>query len=240
MKFDVKSNSYGKILSIELFVDENSVFCFDLDDTLYKEIDFLKSAYKEIAQHFSDQDWRKTYEVMLDDFCNKRNVFARLVENSRDQSTSIATLLKFYRNHFPQIKLDKDTSTFLSRLKKNDLKTALITDGRSKTQRNKLKALGLEKFFDLVIISEEIGSEKPAKANFQIVEKFFGNGEFLYIADNFNKDFVTPNNLGWLTIALKDNGQNIHTFRKNLLDSNFFPKFQIDSLAEINLKTKNK
>ena len=27
----------------------NKVFVFDLDDTLYKEIDFLRSAYREIA-----------------------------------------------------------------------------------------------------------------------------------------------------------------------------------------------
>lgn len=27
------------------------VICFDLDDTLYKEIDYLKSAYREIAEY---------------------------------------------------------------------------------------------------------------------------------------------------------------------------------------------
>ena len=27
------------------------VVCFDLDDTLYKEIDFLESAYKDIAEY---------------------------------------------------------------------------------------------------------------------------------------------------------------------------------------------
>jgi len=28
---------------------KDTVVVFDLDDTLYKEIDFLKSAYKEVA-----------------------------------------------------------------------------------------------------------------------------------------------------------------------------------------------
>ena len=28
---------------------KNKIFIFDLDDTLYKEIDFLYSAYREIA-----------------------------------------------------------------------------------------------------------------------------------------------------------------------------------------------
>ena len=30
------------------------VVCFDLDDTLYKEIDYLKSAYREIASYAAD------------------------------------------------------------------------------------------------------------------------------------------------------------------------------------------
>jgi len=29
---------------------KNKIFVFDLDDTLYKEIDFLYSAYREIAR----------------------------------------------------------------------------------------------------------------------------------------------------------------------------------------------
>ena len=31
------------------------VVVFDLDDTLYKEIDYLKSAFQEIADYFRDQ-----------------------------------------------------------------------------------------------------------------------------------------------------------------------------------------
>ena len=30
------------------------VICFDLDDTLYKEIDYLKSAYREIAGYTTE------------------------------------------------------------------------------------------------------------------------------------------------------------------------------------------
>ena len=35
-------------------VTRNKVIVFDLDDTLYKEIDYLKSAYHEIADWFRD------------------------------------------------------------------------------------------------------------------------------------------------------------------------------------------
>jgi putative hydrolase of the HAD superfamily len=142
-------------------------------------------------------------------------------------------LLKVYRDHFPDIELNKTTSEFLKKLKVMKLGTALISDGRAKTQRNKLKALGLEKFFDLVIISEEIGTEKPSKRNFQTVEDFFGNGEYVYIADNYKKDFVAPNELGWVTVALKDNGQNIHKANLKQIKKECLPGYTISSFKEI-------
>lgn len=37
---------------------KRKIIVFDLDDTLYKEVDFLKSAYQEIASWLED-----TYEL---------------------------------------------------------------------------------------------------------------------------------------------------------------------------------
>ena len=39
---------------------------FDLDDTLYYEIDYLKSAYQEIATSVSEKDSPSIYAQMLD------------------------------------------------------------------------------------------------------------------------------------------------------------------------------
>ena len=56
---------------------KNKIFVFDLDDTLYKEIDFLHSAYREIAQwvelKFSLND---IYPFMLRVYENKLDVFS--------------------------------------------------------------------------------------------------------------------------------------------------------------------
>lgn len=48
-----------------LSIDSTTTLVFDLDDTLYKEIDFLKSAYQQIAQHLNASDWRATYALMF-------------------------------------------------------------------------------------------------------------------------------------------------------------------------------
>lgn len=39
---------------------KRKIIVFDLDDTLYKEVDFLKSAYQEIASWLED-----TYELRV-------------------------------------------------------------------------------------------------------------------------------------------------------------------------------
>ena len=58
---------------------QNKVVVFDLDDTLYKEVDFLKSAYNEIADGVASQCKRTdVYEKMWKWWQEGENVFERL------------------------------------------------------------------------------------------------------------------------------------------------------------------
>ena len=50
--------------------------------------------------------------------------------------------------------------------------------------------------------------------------------------NNFNKDFVAPNKLGWSTIGLLDDGRNIHKQNHNL-SSEYLPKYFVKSLDDI-------
>lgn len=185
----------------------DTVICFDLDDTLYKEIDYLKSAYKEIAVTVGHPEAAKQ---MLDWYYAKENAFEKLIE-SYGLSITISDCLKIYRNHFPDISLDASVKEYLVELKEDDAKLGLISDGRSITQRNKIKALGLEGLFDIEVISEEFGFEKPSLQNFRVVmERFPERTRFIYVGDNPAKDFIAPNQLGWRTYCLKNDGRNIH------------------------------
>lgn len=172
---------------------------FDLDDTLYYELDFLKSAYKEIAQTISKNNFEPILEQMLNLYADNEDVFGYL---SLKYSFPKDDLLKIYREHFPEVNLRKEVREILDRLQNDDVKMGLLTDGRSLTQRNKIKALGIEKYFNKIIISEEFGSEKPDEKNYRI---FLEPGyEYYYVADNPKKDFITPNILGWHTVMIED------------------------------------
>ena len=146
---------------------KNKIFIFDLDDTLYKEIDFLYSAYREIAGWIELKfSLKGIYAFMLETYKEQADVFSRLID-TYDLSLTKADLLSIYRSHRPNIRLELDTLKVLEVLKR-DFTLGMITDGRSITQRNKFQALGLEQFIENenLVISEEFGSEKPSERNF--------------------------------------------------------------------------
>ncbi|QMU27341.1 HAD family hydrolase [Adhaeribacter radiodurans] len=193
--------------------NENTFVVFDLDDTIYQEIDFLRSAYRHIAGLLQPSVKKDLFDEMWFRYTNKENVFEWLMKEHASllPNITISFLLNEYRSHLPQITLSEDALEFLDYLKEAKILCGLITDGRSITQRNKLKALGIETYFADIIISEEFGSEKPNERNFLFFEQKYSDKEFYYIGDNTAKDFIVPAKLGWHTVCLENNGQNIHS-----------------------------
>jgi putative hydrolase of the HAD superfamily len=189
----------------------NTVFVFDLDDTLYSEKDFVRSGISFVRRWLSGRS-----EVVnlpsLECLCiNSAEWIEALMKIDEVRKiTSKEELLELYRNHFPDISLRHCALDLLDLIKKKSAPIALITDGRSITQRNKLKSLNIAEYFDLIVISEEFGSQKPCLENFVEVQKRWPLMSYCYIADNTAKDFIAPKALGWTTIGLLDKGDNIH------------------------------
>lgn len=205
-----------------LNLNENSFFVFDLDDTLYNEIDFLKSGYKIIAKYLEPLIQADIFPQMIEKYTTnaKDDIFQWVVE-SYSSSIEKKQLLDIYRSHIPSITLNEDSSRLIMELTQNNIKMGIITDGRSVTQRNKLKSLGIINNFSELIISEEFGSEKPAKRNYQYFELKYPNYNFYFFGDNPEKDFTAPLELGWKTFCLLDRGENIHPQNlSNLINTN--------------------
>lgn len=219
---------------MQLIIDSNSFLVFDLDDTLFQELDYLKSGYAHIASELGGDRHASVYEAMLDKYQNRENVFEWLVTEFRPSvpNLDIQLLLKLYREHLPNITLSESTLAFIDKLKKKRVPAGLITDGRSLTQRNKLKSLGIADFFQDVIISEEFGSEKPDERNFLYFEKKYPGRTFCFFGDNTSKDFIVPAKLGWKTVCLKSSGSHIH---QQTFDKHPVPDFVITGFHEIEL-----
>jgi putative hydrolase of the HAD superfamily len=212
-----------------MILPSSKIFVFDLDDTLYSERDFEISGIEFVYNYFSVK------HIKLDTILNERKNWIEQIINCSNNQISLQMVLDIYRNHIPSIRLYKDAKVLLERLLSQEIDMSLITDGRSITQRNKLRALGIESYFKNIIISEEVKSEKPSEYNFRMVMNNKHAENFVYIADNPNKDFITPNKLGWTSICLLDRGQNIHKQNFNI-SNEYLPHYFINSFDEIVLK----
>jgi putative hydrolase of the HAD superfamily len=209
-----------------MILPSSKIFVFDLDDTLYSERDFEKSGIEFVYDNLNIK------HISLETILNNRNNWIELIIDGANNQITKQIVLDIYRNHFPSIQLYKDSKNFLEKLLSQGNDMSLITDGRSITQRNKLRALGIDSFFKNIIISEEINSEKPSEYNFRMIMNNKNAENYIYIADNPNKDFITPNKLGWTSICILDRGQNVHNQNFNL-STDFLPQYSINSFEEI-------
>jgi putative hydrolase of the HAD superfamily len=212
-----------------------TVLVFDLDDTLYSERCYEASGIAAAWKQLIELSPQIKLHTSLESLLRNRKHWIEIILNieKKDSKIDKEYLLTIFRNHYPEIELYKDSTNLLSFLVENSAKLAMITDGRSVSQRLKLKALNIEQFFNPICISEEIGSNKPNKSSYEFIEKKFEGYKYIYIGDNPKKDFVTPNKLGWYTYGLKDRGSNVHPQNIQINDPSFQPSYWLNSLDEL-------
>lgn len=194
---------------------------FDLDDTLFKEIGYVTSAYRAIADAIGNSGEMRPSEVfdILEEAENTQKGFdilaARLWQRNPATRFDVAAMLDIYRTHVPDLRLSPGAKEALDSLKSRGTAIGLITDGRSGTQRAKIEALHLADYIapDNIIISGEIGADKTTPTPFRLImERNRAETTFTYVGDNPAKDFRWPNALGWHTVQLDDpTGANIHS-----------------------------
>lgn len=213
---------------------QNKVVVFDLEDTLYKEIDFLKSGYIAVADYLTreigisclyDEMW-ETYQA------GEKDVFQTIIDRHHI-TIEKNRLINVYRYHIPQIQLDDETKCVLRQFQ-SKFHLALITDGRTETKRNVINALEIPKYIDWsdIYISEDVGFLKTEPCSFIRIMEKRPNCQYVYVGDNNEKDFVIPNQLGWDTICLLDDGQHIHK-QDFSLENDYLPKYRINTITEL-------
>ncbi len=174
---------------------------FDLDDTLldrdkaiekmfsiilekcYGEVE--RSAKSEMLQKFKEYDNRgygysnkvKVLESLFDVFPPKY----RLPGNC---------IMDFWNNNFPGcFSINQDTINIVNNIRMH-AKVAIITNGSTQRQKDKIINTNLDSCFDIVIISDEVGYSKPDKHIFELaLNKLDVQPETaLFVGDNIEKD----------------------------------------------------
>jgi putative hydrolase of the HAD superfamily len=191
---------------------------FDMDDTLYPEMQFvdggLAAAAVAAAERFGVHGepllraMRSALTHDLERYGRARNVFDEALAANciTPDPQTIAWLVSVYRTHEPDLTPYADVKPALEVLAPL-VPLGLITDGPLEVQRRKFDSLALRGYFAHVVFTDEHGPDagKPSPAGFRIVEELMGlpGHALAYVADNPAKDFVGARDLGWKTVRVR-------------------------------------
>jgi putative hydrolase of the HAD superfamily len=211
---------------------------FDLDDTLYPEIDFVSGGYRAVARFVSDRYGRNCTEIFYTMMATlaregRGAVIPTVLERFCDSSVSLQEIVGIYRRHLPRIRMFPGYGCLLRRLGRN-YRLGILTDGNPEAQRRKVEALGLDHAVDKIIYTWDYGEEigKPHPLTFLLMLDYLRAEppSALYVGDNPDKDCRGAHGAGMLFAQLRvswlhGNGTTLQELQK--------PEFVIDSLYQL-------
>lgn len=214
------------------------VIVFDLDDTLYEEIDYVYSGFKNVSKYFCEKyeiEEKLFYSDMLDILENdgRGQVFNKVLKKYNIFSNkSLKKSISLYRLHTPKISLPTKSIEILNYYKELGVPLYLVTDGNKVVQANKIEALGLKKFMKFMYITHRYGQNnaKPSTYCFEKIAKTekVKYSDIVYIGDNINKDFINIKKLGYRTIRIFQG-----MFKHDIKDQEYHAEETLDDLVDI-------
>jgi putative hydrolase of the HAD superfamily len=213
------------------------ILVFDLDDTLYSEIEFVQSGFSAVSSFLTESYGIKpVYNRMLEIFneYGRGKVFDIILKESGVFTRkTVRKCISIYRYHEPKIHLHNSSILCIQRFA--DTHKYIVTDGNKYVQENKVRALGLYPLFNGVYISRKYGvnKEKPSPYCFDKIckEENVSPDEVVYIGDNPHKDFVGIKPLGFRTVRIRQ-GNYINT----RLSPEYEAEYEITNFDEVNIE----
>ena len=203
---------------------------FDLDDTLYAENDYVMSGFRAAAAYLHRPELTKKFAEKYS--AGSKAVFDAVCLSEKLE-TDAKQLADIYRHHTPDIKLFSDVLPVFAELAKKEIRLGLITDGRPFQQQKKIDALGIEKYFDPIILTDTLGIEhrKPDTYAFELVKDKWKIpfSDIMYVGDNPRKDFYIGSRGVCTVRILRENA----LYRDETYFENIAPRYIISSLKEI-------
>lgn len=183
------------------------IFIYDLDNTIYRESDYLYEIIKifsnlfnlninqDISSYFIEENLNRRQKDLLSNLYNL--CYKRQISNHEHE-----ILFKIYSSAKVRINIFYKMSDVLKLSKKYGY-NILCTNGKRLVQENKIKLLGIEKFFDRIIILEDFFKQKPNPAEIKKRINKIEHRGIIVIGDDPLTDVLLAKNMGAISIRIK-------------------------------------
>lgn len=184
---------------------------FDLDDTLYDELSYVKSGVRAVAGEIAalaEVPQERVIDLLLDLLAEggRERIFNRALSalGADQKREAIDRLVASYRGHRPTLQFYPGVRTMLERLRRT-YRLAVVTDGLAQMQRAKVTALGLTDLVDAVIYTWELGSPKPAPQGYLIALDQLGadSRQGIIVGDNPEHDLLAAAAIGMPAVRVR-------------------------------------
>lgn len=216
---------------------------FDLDHTLFDRYSTIRKTFSAFYENYRDRipkdlsveefieklieteqkyihyDWIRVLQE-----CAKAGIISPMSEDEVKEAVGVIV------NKCWPIAAVKFPFTIptLRKLKEMGYKLGLITNGRHEPQALKLKMLELEDIFDEIVISGDVGVQKPNPEPFEVMaEKIgFSPKEMMYVGDHPLNDVEGSRRAGYTPVWVK-------TIKTWILEDIKRADYEIDTVAEL-------
>jgi putative hydrolase of the HAD superfamily len=191
---DLDETIYDERTSVKQALEKAAVHAVSRYPTIQKQL--LETTYLEEAnkrwEAFEAEIRIKGRSAQLDSLRVREMCFAQALAISNGPPSFAPELTRYYGElRRSRHLLYPETKRTLEKLRKQAF-LALVSNGGSTYQREKLRATGIESFFHSIVISEEVGYSKPQRAIFERALRDVGvpAHEAVMVGDNMEKDIL--------------------------------------------------
>ena len=191
---------------------------FDLDFTLYDELNFLKKVFVDNKLIFENDIKFLDYKFRISSIDIINDVLDQLRIKNKNN-------IKYFKNRFSSLKIRlfpyNNLIYLLTKIKYLNIRIALLTNGDPKTQNNKINNLKIKKYFDKIVFARSFLFEKPDPMSFNYLVNYFSVNpvNVLFIGDSLKNDIKPAYKLGMQTLWLNHLNQQMHNPRLNYVKS---------------------
>lgn len=194
---------------------------FDLDGTildrkssLKKFIDYQYDEFKNYLNHIEKETFKSKFiELDQNGYVWKDKVYEQLIDIFNITHISADVFLNDYINNFCNHCLPySNLKATLDLLVSNGYKLGIITNGKYPFQLNNIKALYIEQYMDVILVSDKENIKKPNPLIFERAAKKLNVdlSECLFVGDSFKNDYEASRLAGMHSIYRLNNENELH------------------------------